>query len=112
MFSQLLKVEVALCLEGVARPELEGLHVPRNLSQHCIAVYSMFNQCCQNILSETFKFIYLQTLSWTLGPFEIDPRESRRRKLKSCRWMRRPTAGFENTVREILRNVCYQSELR
>ena len=64
-----------------------------------IAVYSMFNQCCQNILSETFKFIYLQTLSWTLGPFEIDPRESRRRKLKSCRWMRRPTAGFENTVK-------------
>ena len=67
-----------------------------------IAVYSMFNQCCQNILSETFKFIYLQTLSWTLGPFEIDPRESRRRKLKSCRWMRRPTAGFENTGRRVI----------
>ena len=108
MFSQLLKVEVALCLEGVARPELEGLHVPRNLSQNCIYFQLLFTQCSINVVTtfsvKLFKFIYLQTLSWTLGPFEIDPRESRRRKLKSCRWMRRPTAGFENT--EVISWAC------
>ena len=53
VFSQLLKVEVALCLEGVARPELEGLHVPRNLSQHCIYFQLLFTQCSINV-AKTF----------------------------------------------------------
>ena len=61
----------------------------------------------ETILSEikiTLKFIYLQTLLWTLGPlekafyyFRIDPRDRRHHKLKSCRWMRQPMTGFENT---------------
>ena len=49
--------------------------------------------------------LFTQKPLWTLGSFSktlftsefIYPRESRRRKWKSWRWMRRPTAYFENT---------------
>ena len=50
--------------------------------------------------------LFTQKPLWTLCSFSktlfssefIYPRESRRRKWKSWRWMRRPTAYFENTV--------------
>ena len=50
--------------------------------------------------------LFTQKPLWTLGSFSktlftsefIYPRESRRRKWKSWRWMRRPTAYFENTA--------------
>ena len=50
--------------------------------------------------------LFTQKPLWTLGSFRIIlftsefiyPRESRRRKWKRWRWMRRPTAHFENTV--------------
>ena len=64
--------------------------------------FRRFKRCCGKILSKTFKFIhsktFVDTFRKTLFTSEfIYPRESRRRKWKSCRWMRRPTAHFENT---------------
>ena len=64
--------------------------------------FRRFKRCCGKILSKTFKFIhsktFVDTFRKTLFTSEfIYPRESRRCKWKSCRWMRRPTAHFENT---------------
>ena len=63
------------------------------------------SRCFVEILQKNFKFACSQQLCEHLPLFIksfichiIYLRESRRRKSKSCRRMRRPTADFENTV--------------